>query len=368
MADSLAWTGRYPDAIRQYQALEGTSLSDKAALGLANVYLWSGRPDLARPLYQQSLKGKPGDPEAVEEAFDGMDKAERALRARTDLSRFLKSDSNTVKQRGYELNHYWRGANPAAKYQLSVSTSRYTMTTPVTDMPTPLPPIDTHQREATLSAEHLGMAMSPKLKLSMQQEPFNKAFGSLRLKPFDAADLHVIGGHVNWGNMEFQPQALLAGLFANQAGFDASLTTRPGKISVLYNVYQVSDKNRVWEDDIRFFPSWSPLGPDFKYYVGVEGRRAQRNVPDYWSPAGGYVSGNIGFTYEWSGRTGDYSIYGERGGHVAGEALLSYNAGFEAKRYIGRDWAALLSAGFFRNQRVGAYRSRYLTFGIERLW
>jgi hypothetical protein len=55
VADSLAWSGRYADAISQYQMLAGTALSDRAAVGLANLYRWSDRPDLADPLYRQVL-------------------------------------------------------------------------------------------------------------------------------------------------------------------------------------------------------------------------------------------------------------------------------------------------------------------------
>lgn len=353
VANSLAWTGRYADAISQYQMLAGTTLSDSAALGLANVYRWSGRPDLASPLYQQILTSQPDNPDAL----DGLNRINRELRPRTDVVFTRKSDSNSVMQNGTEIKHYWRGDNLALKYALSFNTSHYTLT-----------PVETQQTEINFSIEHADMAMAPKLDLSVQQEPISKAFALLRLKLSDAPDLHITIGHVNWGNMAFQPQALLDGLDATQLGINGSLITRPGTLNAIYNNYKVSDDNQIQESNIQFFPSWSPLGTDFRYYIGLSGRYALRNVPAYWSPDTGYLSTDIGFTKEWPISNGDYLIYGQRGFHAGGEALNSYNIGFSAKRNIDRDWAASLSAGMLENQRSDAYNSKYLTFGIERLW
>jgi tetratricopeptide (TPR) repeat protein len=353
VADSLAWTGRYADAISQYQMLASTAQSDRAVLGLANVYRWSGRPDLASPLYQKILISQPDNPDAL----DGLNRINRELRPKTDVTLGRQSDSNSVMQNGTEISHYWRGDNLALKYQLSLITSRYTLT-----------PINTRQREINFSVEHADMAMTPKLDLSVQQAPISKAFVSLRLKLDDEPDLDMTIGHVNWGNMAFQPQALLAGLVATHIGVDCSLITRPGTISATYNGYRVSDENQVQDVNIRFSPSWRPVGTEFRYYIGISGRFALRNVPTYWSPNAGYISTDIGFTDEWSMSNGDYSIYGQRGFGVGGEALNSYNMGFAAKRYIDRDWAASLSAGLLRNQRTDAYHSKYLTFSVERLW
>lgn len=359
VANSLAWTGRYDEAIKQYRKLAGTPLAGKAALGLANVYQWSGRPDLARPLYQASLEISPVDPEIVGDATDGLSTVKRQLRPRTDLKRINKSDSNTVKQRGYQLDHYWRSKDGATLYGVSLRSNRYTMTSAS---------FATLQHDASISIENQGAALDPRLQLSAQQKPREKAFGTLRIKPLSGANLHLTVGHVNWADMQYQPQGLVIGYSANQVGVDASTVTRLGTISALFNNYQVSDNNRVWEEEFKLYPSWHPLGDDFRYYIGLEGRRAGRNVEYYWSPAGGYQSGNIGFEYEVSSHSGDYSFHAERGYRVAGEAMLSYDVGFDAKRYIGRNWALLLSGGAFRNQRTGAYRSRYVHFGLEKLW
>jgi hypothetical protein len=91
-------------------------------------------------------------------------------------------------------------------------------------------------------------------------------------------------------------------------------------------------------------------------------------VPTYWSPKTGYLSTDIGFSNEWSLPSGEYSVYGQRGFGVGGEALNSYNMGFAAKRYIDRDWAATLAAGLLKNQRTDAYHSKYLSLGAEKLW
>ena len=353
VADSLAWTGRYADAIGQYQMLAGTSLSDSGALGLANIYRWTGRPDLASPLYQRILTSQPDHVDAL----DGLNRIDRELRPRTEVNFGTKSDSNSVTQNISEINHYWRGGDLAVKYELSLNTSSYIYT-----------PANAQQMEIGFSAEHTNMAMSPKLDLSIQQDPVSKTFALLRLKLLDAPDLQMTIGHVNWGYMAFQPQALLAGLDASQFGVLGSLITRPGTISAAYTDYRVSDGNQIQDSNLQFSPSWRPLGADFRYYIGVSGRFAQKNVPYYWSPDTGYRSTNIGFTNEWSMSDGDYSLYGQRGFAAGGEALNSYSIGLAAKRYIGKDWAASLSAGMVENQRTDAYHSNYLTIGAETLW
>jgi tetratricopeptide (TPR) repeat protein len=353
VADSLSWTGRYSDAITQYRMLAGTSLSDRATLGLANVYRWSGRPDLASPLYQQLLKTRPDNPDAI----DGMNRINRELRPRTNYTLGKKSDSNSVIQHSNELTHRWRGDDLALKYELSINTSRYTRS-----------PLNTRQKEVNFGIEHTGMALAPQLNLSLQQGPTTRAFASLRLKLDDASALHVTIGHVNWGNMAFQPQALLDGLTATQLGADASLLTRTGTLSAMYNAYRVSDGNQVQEANLHFSPSWRPLGPDFSYFIGLSGRFALMNVPSYWSPKSGFLSAEIGFSDDWSTPYGDLSIYAQRGFKAGGEALNSYNMGFSAKHYIDNDWAASLAAGLLKNQRIDAYRSKYLTLDIERLW
>lgn len=353
VADSLAWTGRYTAAIVQYKLLSDTGLSDRAALGLANVYRWSGRPDLARTLYQQILNVQPENPDAT----DGMIRINRELRPRTKFNYGRTSDSNSVIQNSDEISHRWRGDNLALKYELSLNLNRISRL-----------PLNTSQREIGFSVEHADMALAPKLDLSVQQGPKTRAFGSLRLKLDVAPELHVTIGYVNWGKMAFQPQALLNGLSARQLGVDGSLITHPGTISAAYNAYQISDGNQIQDANIRFSPSWRPLGPDFRYYIGLSGRFALSNVPTYWSPKADYLSTDIGFTREWSLRETDLSIYGQRGFRAGGEALNSHNMGFAVKRYIDHDWAASLNAGLLKNQRVGAYNSKYLSIGAERLW
>ncbi|MCX7192927.1 MAG: hypothetical protein NTY60_04790 [Proteobacteria bacterium] len=353
IADSLAWTGRYADAIVQYKILAKTALSDRAAIGLGNVYRWSGRPDLAMTQYQQVLKTQPENPDAV----DGKTRVSRELRPATSVVFARNSDSNSVVQNGGEISHRWRADNPALKYELALNLNRLSM-----------PPLNTSQRDVRMSVEHTGLGLAPRLDVSMQQGPTTKVFGTLRLRLDDAPELHMTIGHVNWGKMAFQPQALLNGLTATQLGVDGALITRAGTISAVYNGYQISDGNQIQDANIHFSPSWRPLGPDFRYYIGLSGHFAQRNVPIYWSPQTGYLSTDIGFTNEWSLASGEYSIYGQRGFGVGGEALNSYNMGFAAKRYLNHDWAASMSAGSQVSQRVGAYKSKYLTLGTERLW
>ena len=353
VADSLAWTGRYSDAIVQYQKLSNTELSDRAALGLANVYRWSSRPDLAQALYQKVRATQPENPDAI----DGMNRIDRELRPRTKFNYGKISDSNSVVQNSDELSHRWRGDDLALKYELSLNLNRISRL-----------PLNASQKEIGLSIEHASMALAPRLDLSVQQSPASRAFGSLRLKLDDASELHVTIGYVNWGKMAFQPQALLDGLSAKQLGVDGSIITRPGTISAVYNAYRISDGNQIQDANMHFSPSWRPLGPDFRYYIGLSGRFALNNVPTYWSPKAGYLSTDIGFTQEWSLREGDFSIYGQRGFRAGGEALNSHNMGFAVKRYVDHDWAASLNAGLLANRRAGAYSSKYLTLGAERLW
>jgi tetratricopeptide (TPR) repeat protein len=143
VADSLAWSGRYADAIRQYQMLAGTTLADSAALGLANVYRWSGRPDLASPLYQQILRSQPENPDAL----DGLNKSiasyapANATPAENPTQCVTQGHRNQLLLRGTIL----------PQIPTSLNTSHAAS-------------VDTHQREIN-SIEHADMAMVPKLDL-----------------------------------------------------------------------------------------------------------------------------------------------------------------------------------------------------------
>jgi len=62
LAKAYAYTGRYPDAVREYQAaLDLDPISVEAHRGLADVYQRSGKPKEAERVYRQAIQLRPGD-------------------------------------------------------------------------------------------------------------------------------------------------------------------------------------------------------------------------------------------------------------------------------------------------------------------
>ncbi|HEV2690721.1 MAG TPA: tetratricopeptide repeat protein, partial [Bryobacteraceae bacterium] len=62
LAKAYTYTGRYPDAIREYQAaLDLDPISVEAHRGLADVYQRSGKPKEAESVYRQAIQLRPSD-------------------------------------------------------------------------------------------------------------------------------------------------------------------------------------------------------------------------------------------------------------------------------------------------------------------
>ena len=105
VANSLARsTTRYQDAISAYRPLLDTPLARDASLGLANVYRWNGREDLALPLYKKVIEQAPDNKDARE----GVILTERAMRPRTLISMGTASDTNSMQRQELTLGHRWR--------------------------------------------------------------------------------------------------------------------------------------------------------------------------------------------------------------------------------------------------------------------
>jgi hypothetical protein len=352
VADSLSWTCRYSLAITQYQNLAGTSLSIHATLGLANLYRWSGRPDLAQPLYQQVLSTQPENPNAI----DGNNRISRDLRQKIKIDYPRISDSNSLIQNSNDLYHRWYSNDLSLKYELNLNINRITCL-----------PVNANQEDFVFSIENTNASLSPKIDMSVQQGTNMKSIWNTKLKLDHTPEFHVIAGHINWGERAFQPHALLDGLASTQPGFDGNIFTRTGTISGTYNGFRISDENQVQDVNIKFSTSWRPLEPDFRYFIGISGRYTLFNTPTYWSPQTGYLRADIGFTDEWYRNKGELLFFAQRRFKAGGEALNSHNMGLSSKYYIDHDWSALLNAGLLDNHSTSAYKSKYFTFGMKRL-
>lgn len=351
LANALAWTGRYSEAITRYEALVDGPLAKESRLGLANALRWQGRPDLALPHYRQLLAQASDNPEARSGAL----LAERAVRPRTQFAATLTKDNAPTHQKEGSIAHTWRNGAGNQIYTLAIDAGRINS-----------PAIAEQTRDVNLSVEALDLPLAPRLELARQTRPAADTFALLRLRLSDLP-FYVQGGRMNWGRAAFNAQALADGLTANQLGLAATLPTALGMISGTANHYAISDGNRLDNGDLRVVPWIRPWGQALRPYGGVNWRSAEHTDPRYWSPER-YVAGYLGLEGELD--RGDWSLLGFVQGsfHLAGEATTSWSGGAQGKRWLNRDWAVALAANSQSNARSGSYRANSLQLTLERLW
>lgn len=357
VANSLAWTGQYPEAIRQYEALAGTRLANEASLGLANVYLWTGYPERADPLFRRVLEANP----ANRDAREGLEAAGRQLRPRTALKAGWMDDSSNTERSGLGLAHRWRDSSRQQVFEVAAEGIRENR---APDIP------DVTQRELAFSYEHLGLALQPRIQIAAQQSPTTKAFGSLALRLADGA-VTLDAGRVNWGKLVFDPRALDDGLTANRAGIEGRADTGIGNWQGTFAHFAVSDGNRVQDANLRFTPSLQPFssGSGVRLFAGLYGRKADRKADHYWSPASGFYTGYLGLAADLAGPDWDISAEVKRSQRLGGEGANGWSGGLGGRRWLSRDWA-IRADGFWLETRrdESAYRFKSLTISLERLW
>ena len=353
VANSLAWTGRVQEAIATYQGLAKGKFASEANIGLANVFRWSGRDDLAAPLYRAVLASDPENKDAI----DGLELSNRELRPRTTLSFGGSIDSSDIRRRAVTLNHRWRDGDGSNIMELETSN--------VKDR---LPSFQAGQQDLTFRYQALSLALKPSLEISTATKTNGSIFASGRINLFDE-QLSLQAGRINWGRIATNPNGLAANLSALNAGFTWSQNLSFGKLVAKANYYDVSDGNRIVTSGVNLASSWRPLGRHFKPFVGIETRDAKFNSPNYWSPAQGYGTAYAGVLAEWDGP--DWGLYtsAQVGAPLYGDAGNSWNVMVGGKRWVSSDVAVGFSAGALASKRDRIeYKARSANISLEKLW
>ncbi|MGV8899430.1 MAG: tetratricopeptide repeat protein [Burkholderiaceae bacterium] len=353
VANSYAWTGRPQEAATHYQALAGTSYASKANLGLANVYRWDGLHGLAEPLYRQVLAAEPGDKDAIEGLMYSM----RVLRPRTQARTVWASDSNDTIRNGVTVAQRWTDPSKRHMFEVELGALRDKRND-----------LRVNQRDLTFSYAGIAQPLKPRFEISGQQAPHNALFASGEVG-LPNMPVTIGAGHINWGKMAFDPNALRDNLWANRISIHANVPSGIGFWNMNYYASRISDSNVVQDANMKFTPAWQPINiPEIKIFAGFEGRKARFNVPSYWSPKDGSYLGTIGVNAEWQDALWEKYILLQYGVPLGGEAQVSYsgNAGF--KRWIGKNFAIVFNVAAQKSQRSGSYHASSAMIGVERLW
>lgn len=353
VANSLAWTGQEEAALVQYETLLNTGLGQQAALGIANIRRWNGRPDKAVALYQQALNANPQDREATE----GLALARRQLRAKTSVVASGSGDSDHTQNRSGLVNHKWKDADGVQTFEVETSLSGIER-----------PGIRKNQSDLTVRYANPDALLEPQVELSAQATPKAHLFGTLSLKLSDTpVSLNI--GHVNWGKMAFNPNALRDDLSATQLGGALAFSNRLGRWRVNYNAFMISDDNLVQDARLQYFPLWQPFStPDIKLYGGLEARKARTFDLRYWSPQDGNYAATLGVNAEWQSLNWQNYLNAQYGFAVGGEAAGAWSVNAGSKRQLGEDWALGIDLSAISSQRSGAYKAHAVGIQLEKLW
>jgi tetratricopeptide (TPR) repeat protein len=356
IANSLAWTGRYAEAMRQYEALADTPLATEAALGLALVHLWAGRPERADPLFRRVLAATPQKTEALE----GLARAGRQLRPRSTVRVAALADSNDAERTVLGLAHRWRDASLQQVFEVSAEGGSEKSPAVADQSP----------RELTFAYEHQGLAWAPRVQVSAQDSPTSKFFGGAAVKLADGR-LTLDAARVNWGRLVFDPRALRDGLTARRVGLGVQADSAIGQWQGSLAQFDVSDDNRVREVSLRLTPQWQPLAAahGVRFFAGAYSRDARRADSRYWSPTEGYTTADFGASLgRWEAQ---WEFYGEvkRSVRLAGEGARGWSVGLSGRRWLDDDWAVRADASTGGTRRdASRYRSRSASLALDRLW
>lgn len=356
IANSLAWTGRLPDAITEYEKLvRNSDQFQTARLPLANAYRWVGRSDLSMPLYRQALE----ENEANQDALDGVEYAERDLRPRTSFQWASSKDSGDLRIGTATVTYRWRDPSQQQIYEVEADLQN--------GKQGPAGPNPQHTG-ARFRYEHVGLPLQPQVNVSVQNQPSTGVFAGLRLK-MDDLPVHAEVAHENFGMTASSARALDAGLSANRVGLDASYGGELGTLSGRINFYSISDHNSLRTTNLKLTPNWRPLGPAIKPYASIDTRDVKFNTPNYWSPVEGSGSFGLGATAEWSDKDWFFFLAGQLGTRIYGEAGNSWSASIGGQRWLNRDTALTVNAWGMSSVRDGArYRAHSLSLKLDRLW
>jgi tetratricopeptide (TPR) repeat protein len=319
VANSLAWTASYDQAVREYRALLGTDYDSRARVGIANVMVWSGQADLAEPYYRSVLQSEPRN----EAARQGLALAGRELRPALTLRAARSQDNQHFsRDEGWLVYRQW-SADRAWRFEAGALTDWY---------------------------------HSP-----------SKLFGSVQLEPVRER-LRVRAGRVNWGRLAFTAAALADGLTANTLGVFAEVRPAIGALRARLDAYDISDGNRLWEGEAQFTPGWQPLPWRLEWFGGVFGRGAQREDPRYWSPKPAYGLAFVGVRRSWFSDRSELSAWLRGGGGFTETAKASWSAGLTGRYWLTSDVALGVEAWAVDAPRPTPYRMQQVAAFLQHLW
>ena len=184
IANSLAWSGRLKDATTVYQYITEEPTVNDAQVGIANVYRWRGRDEVAAPIYREVLTK---NPEHID-AKNGLELAERELAPKTTISYGTSADSSQVRSRNLVATHRWRDDTGFQIFEVEGATINES-----------LPGAEAPLQEATVRYQNVGVELRPTLELTVPTNIKNSMFGNLRLQLEDDTG-QVDIGRINWGN------------------------------------------------------------------------------------------------------------------------------------------------------------------------
>lgn len=353
VANSYAWIGNLSGAVNHYEALQGTSYEARAALGLANVYRWDGLYGFALPLYQKALKAMPEDKDVKE----GMTYLLRELRPRTQVGEIWAQDSSNTLRSGATVAHRWSDVSMQHRMEVEINAIRDKRNA-----------LGVNQRDLTFRYEGIGNILKPRVTISGQQSPRSALFATTEIQILNLPVV-INAGHVNWGKLAFDPNALKANLSANRVGIQAKMPSHIGLFSINYTASRVTDGNNVQDFNFRYKPTWQIMEfSGVKFFAGFEGRKAVFNSPAYWSPKDGSYLGVIGVEAGWQDLKWEKGVVLAYGIPLGGEARTSSSAYGRFKRWIDNEWGVVFTVGYQQSFRSGAYRATTANLLFEKLW
>lgn len=352
-ANSLAWTGNPRAAVAAYKVLSSGVYANEAMVGTANVERWSGRDDLALPMYEKVLQRDPGNADARE----GAELASRELSPRTSLSFGSASDSSDMQRQSATVKHRWRGANGSTIMEVETGT--------VDDA---LPARKVSQQDITLRYQDLALVLKPSIELSVPSGSGQTLYASVKIQ-FDEDRETVEVGRVNWGKLVTNANALVANLSASHIGLSATRNFAPGSVLGRIDYYDISDNNSIVSGRLQFNSAWRPLGSHVRPFASLESRRAKFNTLNYWSPEQGSTSLYGGLLAEWG--VAEWNIYSsaQYGVGLSGEAGNGWSVAGGGKRWVTNDLALSMNLWSMSTWRDNSnYRAQSATVTLEKLW
>ncbi len=354
VGNSLAWsTTRYQDAISAYRPLLDTPQARDASLGMANVYRWNGREDLALPLYKKVIEQAPDNKDARE----GIVLTERAMRPRTQISMGTARDANSMQRQELTLGHRWRSASGSNIFEIEGAGTNDTQVD-----------VASYQRNITLRYQGLELPFQPTFEVTEQTSPQQSVFGGVNLKVTD--DTQFIAKRVNWGLLSFNTSAELANLSAAHFALATSKTGEMGNVRARVDYFGVSDGNSVVIGNLQYTPPWQLLGEYFKPFIGISTRNQANYSPLYWSPVnGGYGVYFVGMQAEWSNSTSTVFASAQIGNGLYGEGGLNWGLSLGGKTWINDDYAIGAKLNKYAGGQYGpTYYFTSALVTLERAW